>query len=221
MRRTVGWLVLVTLAVAAAASAQGPRGPAREIANVTGDLYRARNGAWATIFLVTPAGIILGDPINLPFATWLKQQMAERFKVPVRYVVYSHSHFDHAEGGAVFADTARFVAHQNMLRNMDGRYPQMPGDMLDRNDNGVIDPDEIDIPTKARPGVCGWGPNFFTTWDHNKDGRVTPAELQRDIRRPDIVYSDRMRIELGGKVVELIHPGLNHSDDATVMYFSA
>ena len=136
-------------------------------------------------------------------------------------MVYSHSHFDHAEGGAAFADTATFVAHENMLRNMDGRYPQMPGDMLDRNDNGVIDADEIDIPTKTRPGVCGWGPSFFTTWDHNKDGKVTPAELQRDIRRPDLVYSQRMRIELGGRVVELIHPGLNHSDDATVMYFPA
>ena len=37
--------------------------------------------------------------------------------------------------------------------------------------------------------------------------------------RPTIVYNDRMRIELGGKVVELVHPGLNHSDDATVMVF--
>ena len=221
MKTRTGALVLAALAVAAIAAAQGPRGPARDITNVTGDLYRARNGAWATIFLVTPDGIVLGDPINAAFATWLKDQLGQRFKVPVRYVIYSHSHFDHAEGGAVFADTARFVAHQNMLRNMDGRYPQMPGDMLDRNDNGVIDPDEIDIPTKTRPGVCGWGPGFFQTWDHNKDGKVTPAELQRDIRRPDIVYSDRMRIELGGRVVELMHPGLNHSDDATVMLFPA
>jgi len=28
---------------------------------VKGDLYRARNGNWYTVFLVTPAGIILGD----------------------------------------------------------------------------------------------------------------------------------------------------------------
>ena len=179
------------------------------------------DGSEERIFYVTPGGIILGDPINTAFSTWLKEQLAQRFKVPVRYVVYSHSHFDHAEGGAVFADTATFVAHENMLRNMDGRYPHMPGDMLDRNDNGVIDPDEIDIPTKTRPGVCGWGPGFFTTWDHNKDGTVAPAELQRDIRRPDIVYSERMRLALGGRVVDLMHPGLNHSDDATVMYFPA
>ena len=215
----VALLVMTTLFTPVVA--QGPRPPARQITSISGDLYRANNGNWYTIFLVTPEGIILGDPINVAFSTWLKEQLATRFTVPVRYVVYSHSHFDHAEGGGVFADTARFVAHENMLRNMDGRYPQMPGDMLDRNDNGVIDPDEIDIPTKTRPGVCGWGPSFFTTWDHNKDGKVTPAELQRDIRKPDVVYSDRMQLQLGGRTVELVHPGLNHSDDATVMYFPA
>ena len=44
------------------------------------------NGNWYTAFLVTPAGIILGDPINPAFATWLKGELASRFKVPVRYV---------------------------------------------------------------------------------------------------------------------------------------
>ena len=174
------------------------------------------------MFLVTPAGIILGDPINETFAPWLKGELDTRFPGrPVRYVVYSHSHFDHAAGGAVFADTATFVAHENMLRNMDGRYPQMPGDMIDRNDNGVIDRDEIDIPTNTRPGVCGMGPGFFDGIDRNSDGVATPQELQQHIVKPTIVYNDRMRLELGGKVVELVHPGLNHSNDATVMVFPA
>jgi hypothetical protein len=104
--------------------------------------------------------------------------LSSRFKVPVRYVVYSHSHFDHAGGGAVFADTARFVAHENMLRNIDGRYPHMPGDMVDRNHNGAIDPGEIDIPTNAAPGICGMGPGFFATIDRDKNGLVPPSELQ-------------------------------------------
>jgi glyoxylase-like metal-dependent hydrolase (beta-lactamase superfamily II) len=108
-----------------------------------------------------------------------------------------------------------------MLRNMDGRYPQMPGDMIDRNDNGRIDPAEIDIPTTTRPGVCGWGRGFFERFDHDGDGLVSPAELQREIVKPDIVYSDRMKIELGGRTVELVHPGPNHSDDATVLLFPA
>ena len=75
---------------------------------IKGDLYRARNGNWYAIFLVTPEGIILGDPLNNAFAEWLKGELDSRFRMPVRYVVYSHSHFDHAEGGRVFADTATF-----------------------------------------------------------------------------------------------------------------
>lgn len=200
------------------AAAQRPQ-PVREIIPIADDLYRARNGNWYTIFMVTPEGIILGDPINRDFAPWLKSELDRRFDVPVRYVVYSHSHFDHAEGGAVFADTAVFVAHENMLRNMDGRYPQMPGDMIDRNRNGRFDHEDIDVPTNAAPGICGFSRGFFTMFDHDGDGQVTPQEMQRDIVPPGIVYSDRLRIELGGRVVELIHPGLNHSDDATVMLF--
>ena len=216
-------LACAALAAASATTgfAQSPT-PPRQIVQVKGDLYRARDGNWYTVFLVTPAGIVLGDPINENFAPWLKSELDARFPGrPVRYVVYSHSHFDHASGGAVFADTATFVGHENMLLNMDGRYPQMPGDMIDRNDNGVIDRDEIDIPTNTRPGVCGMYPGWFDSADPNKDGKITPQELQRHIVQPTIVYNDRMRIELGGKVVELVHPGLNHSNDATVMLFPA
>jgi glyoxylase-like metal-dependent hydrolase (beta-lactamase superfamily II) len=213
---------VIGTALTNASLAQPPRTPPREITQVNGDLYRARNGNWYTVFLVTPEGIILGDPINKEFAPWLKGELDARFPdQPVRYVVYSHSHFDHAEGGAAFAATATFIGHENMLRNMDGRYPQMPGDMIDRNDNGVIDRDEIDIPTNTRPGVCGMGPGFFDGIDRNGDGIATPQELQQFIVKPTITYSDRLRLELGGKVVELVHPGLNHSDDATVMLFPA
>ena len=57
---------LVAVSFAASSFAQ-PRTPPREITQVEGDLYRARNGNWYTVFLVTPAGIILGDPINESF----------------------------------------------------------------------------------------------------------------------------------------------------------
>src|SRR5882672_4091084 len=63
----------------------------REITKITADLYRAGNGNWYSLFLVTSEGIILADPISTDFATWLKAQLDQRFPgVPVRYVVYSH-----------------------------------------------------------------------------------------------------------------------------------
>ena len=146
------------------ALSQGPpgRGPAREIIKITDSLYRARNGAWYSLFYVTPEGIVLVDPISTDFAAWLKGQLDQRFPgVPVRYVIYSHSHWDHIEGGAAFADTAKFVAQEGVLRNMDGRYPHMPGDMIDRNNNGQFELEEIVGPAMAHPGICGMPGNFF------------------------------------------------------------
>jgi glyoxylase-like metal-dependent hydrolase (beta-lactamase superfamily II) len=85
--------------------------PQREITNITGNLYRFRNAGHYSVFLVTPAGIIATDPINRDAAAWLKAELKTRFNQPVRFVIYSHSHADHASGGEVFADTATFVSH--------------------------------------------------------------------------------------------------------------
>jgi glyoxylase-like metal-dependent hydrolase (beta-lactamase superfamily II) len=102
---------------------------------------------------------------------------------------------------------------------MDGRYPHMPGDMIDRNNNGQFELEEITAPGTAHPGVCGMPGNFFQSHDRNHDGHMTPEEYYAEVRRPDIVYSERMRITLGGKTVELIDPGKNHADDGTVVLF--
>lgn len=42
---------------------------------------------------------------------------------------------------------------------------------------------------------------------------------KRPTALPDLTYSDKMTIELGGKMVHLIYVGRNHSDNSTVMYF--
>ena len=62
--------VLAGLAFKAAAQEQ----PMRGIVNVTGQLYRAQNGNTYTVFLVTPEGIIMSDPISRDFSRWLKAE---------------------------------------------------------------------------------------------------------------------------------------------------
>src|SRR5215471_2204162 len=222
MRRRMPLLLIAAFAISQIAFSQGPgaRGPAREIIKITDNLYRARNGAWYSLFFITPEGIVLVDPINTDFASWLKGQLDQRFPgLQVRYVIYSHSHWDHIEGGAAFADTARFVAQEGVLRNMDGRYPHMPGDMVDRNNNSQFELEEIIGPAMAHPGICGMPGNFFQSHDRDHDGHMTPAEYYAEVRRPDIIFSERMQITLGGKSIQLIYPGKNHADDGTVVFF--
>ncbi len=106
------------LALASGPLSMAQEEPTREIVNITGDLYRATNNAHHNVFLVTDEGIILTDPIGTDFAAWLKAELDERFGVPVRYVLYSHYHDDHASGGAVFEDTAEFIGHENTSVNL-------------------------------------------------------------------------------------------------------
>jgi glyoxylase-like metal-dependent hydrolase (beta-lactamase superfamily II) len=195
--------------------------PGRGITQVKGDLYRANNGGWYVAFLVTPDGIVLVDTLNADFARWLKGQLAERFPgKPVKYVIESHSHWDHVEGGAVFRDTATFIGQERILRNMDGRYPALPGDIVDRNDDGYLDAPEFDQPSLARPWYCGASGNTVTSKDRDGDGRATPAEFFADIVKPDIVYSERMTLRFGGKTIQLVFPGKNHANDGTAVLFT-
>ncbi|HSG64306.1 MAG TPA: MBL fold metallo-hydrolase, partial [Gammaproteobacteria bacterium] len=77
--------------------------PARSIDHISGGVYQARNSFHGTVFLVTSEGIVLADPLSPDFAIWLRNELDARFDVPVRYVVYSHHHWDHAGGGSVFS----------------------------------------------------------------------------------------------------------------------
>ena len=90
----------------------------QEIGQLTASVYWARMDDYMSAFMVTPDGIVLVEPIGTEMATWLKGELARRFKVPVKYVIYSHHHWDHASGAAVYADTARIIGHENALAHL-------------------------------------------------------------------------------------------------------
>lgn len=92
----------------------------RAITQIAGDLYRFQNNFHYSVFLVTPDGVIATDPINAEAATWLENEIGERFGQEIRYVVYSHDHADHIAGGEEFDDTAVVVAHENARRTIIG-----------------------------------------------------------------------------------------------------
>jgi glyoxylase-like metal-dependent hydrolase (beta-lactamase superfamily II) len=189
----------------------------REIGKLTGDVYFARMDDYVSAFMVTPDGIVLVEPIGTEFATWLKGELARRFNVPVRYVIYSHSHWDHASGGAVYADTARFIGQENMLKNvaMPPAGTPLPQNARaqDANGNGQIER------TEARGNIQ----TQFDLYDANKDGVLSGAEVTRGpiafVRPPDLTYTDRVTINLGGKRVEVIARPIAHADDNTIVRF--
>ncbi len=205
---------------------QGPGGAApggrgnqppfvRTVEQVRGDLYKVVSGPGVgavTVFLVTQDGIILADTLNPEFAAWLKGELATRFPgKPVRFVLESHYHWDHSRGGGMFADTAKFIGHENMPKNLDLPLNQArpPGDTDDVNGDGKMTREEAQTGTRGN----------FDRFDGNGDGFLTREEINADVRRPDITFADHYSLASGGKRVELVYAKNRHTSDLFDVYF--
>jgi glyoxylase-like metal-dependent hydrolase (beta-lactamase superfamily II) len=107
----------------AAAPAQKP--PLFETKKVDGtdNVYIFRYGNHQSMFVVTPEGVIATDPISYGRPEAADAYIAEIKKVtdrPIRYLIYSHHHFDHIAGGKPFKDAgARIIAHQRAKERLE------------------------------------------------------------------------------------------------------
>jgi glyoxylase-like metal-dependent hydrolase (beta-lactamase superfamily II) len=206
------WIALVTL-ISGRAHAQpvDETQHDHEIVPLRGDLYQAREDRQYTVFLVTPDGIVVVDPLNIAFARWLKDQLATRFPgVAVRYVMFTHHHFDRAEGSSVFTG-ATMVGHGEYNQALSNSRASLPTFLSarDRNKNGRIDADE----------VAGSDAEVLMSRDRNKDRAITSNELYAAVYSVRASYGKRRTITLGGKHVELVHTGSWHSRDMTALFF--
>jgi len=137
-----------------------------ELVRFAPDVYGFRWVNHVAMFIVTDAGVILVDAngqVNPRTPSLIKEAIRSVTAQPVKYLVYSHSAFDHSTGGAVFADTARFVGHKNTVDRI----------------KAAKDP-------------------------------TTPA--------PDIVFDEKMTLELGGRNVDLYPADLSATDDYIVVH---
>src|SRR5207253_6783134 len=90
------------------------------------NVYIFRYGGHQSMFVVTPQGVIATDPIGLrrPAAVAYIEEIRKITKAPIKYVIYSHSHFDHIAGGKPFKDLgAVFVAHKNAKARIETLRP--------------------------------------------------------------------------------------------------
>ena len=84
----------------------------------TDNVYIFRAGNAQAMFVVTPAGVIATDPIsyaNPQASTMYISEIKKITNQPIRYLIYSHHHFDHIAGGKPFKDAgATIIAHQRV-----------------------------------------------------------------------------------------------------------
>ena len=115
---------------------------------ISDNSYIFRYQGHQSLFVVTRAGVIVTDPISLRRPAAAQAYIAEIRKItqaPIKYVIYSHHHYDHIAGGKPFKDLgATFIAHRNatarlkVLKNANVVMPDISiGDRHDISLGGV------------------------------------------------------------------------------------
>jgi glyoxylase-like metal-dependent hydrolase (beta-lactamase superfamily II) len=107
----------------------------RSLVQINGNLYRHTTGPGLAVHsgfvLITKDGALVIDPAMTCTAAWLRDEIEQRFKVQVRYVVYTHAHADHISGGQIFQKAgAIIVANQRAIEPIVGE--KIPTALPDR-----------------------------------------------------------------------------------------
>lgn len=104
----------------------------------TDNVYVFRYRNHQAMFVVTRDGVIATDPIAYGQPQAAVTYLDEIRKVtnqPVKYVIYSHHHFDHIAGGKPFKDAgAKFVAHKRAwerLNALQDPHTVLPDEVVD------------------------------------------------------------------------------------------
>ena len=117
-------LLLFILAIVSAA-AQAQQRPLYQTTKVDGTdgVYIFRYGNHQAMFVVTKAGVIATDPIAYGRPEAAVTYIEEIKKVsdqPIKYLIYSHHHYDHIAGGKPFKDAgAKIIAHKRAKERLE------------------------------------------------------------------------------------------------------
>jgi glyoxylase-like metal-dependent hydrolase (beta-lactamase superfamily II) len=127
------------MVMASAAAAQNAPAVSTKKVDGTDNVYIFRYGGHQAMFVVTSQGVIATDPISYlrPAKPYIDAIKAVTDK-PIKYVIYSHHHYDHIAGGQPFKDLgATFIAHRRAKERLLDLKKQNA--LLD----GVVIPDQV------------------------------------------------------------------------------
>jgi len=117
-----GWAMTLATAMVLTGLPAFAQDAKRSLKKVTGDVYRAQSNFHFSLVVVTKDGVVVVDPINAAASGWLKANLKTITDKPVTHLIYSHSHGDHASGGAALG-AKTVIAHANAPAAIDGVTP--------------------------------------------------------------------------------------------------
>lgn len=115
----------------------------KNVAEIDKNVYSySLDGEYFSMFIVTTNGVIAIESINSMHAKGMVDAIKEITKKPIKYLLHSHNHWDHASGGQVFKDAgAKTIAHveaYEWMKANTGRDMTIPDESWAGNRKDII-----------------------------------------------------------------------------------
>jgi glyoxylase-like metal-dependent hydrolase (beta-lactamase superfamily II) len=135
----VGLAAIGVLALqAASAAAQAPATPF-DFTKVTDSVYSFRSGFHRAMVVVTSDGIVVTDPISAVAAKNMMDEIRKVTDKPVKYVIYSHNHWDHITGAGIFKEQgAKIIQHELAAKHTRAKSDVIAADQTFSGDKHVL-----------------------------------------------------------------------------------
>jgi glyoxylase-like metal-dependent hydrolase (beta-lactamase superfamily II) len=177
----------------------------------TGALQVVGNSA----VIVNDDDVMIVDDHVSPAAAWvLLEEVKTLTDRPVRYVVNTHFHFDHAHGNQVFGPNVEIIGHEFTRQMLLGKSAAMP--LFQNYLSGL--PATVDGLRKRVDAEAA--PEAKAKLRAQLQAAEQNAASQKEVRSvpPNVTLRNEMTIHRGSREIRLLHLGRGHTAGDVVVF---
>jgi cyclase len=171
-------------------------------------------GANSPIILTDSEAMVIDSEITPAAARALVTDLKAITDKPVKYVIDSHYHYDHAHGNQVFTSSAQVIGHDNtykrLLTNVMEQYTYLS------SVQGI--PNRVD---GLRQRIAQEkDPQQKATMERQVASSLAYLEQVKEIKvtPPNLTFKNDMTLHIGGREIRLLYLGRGHTDTDVVVF---
>jgi glyoxylase-like metal-dependent hydrolase (beta-lactamase superfamily II) len=170
-------------------------------------------GANSPIILTDTEAIVIDSEITPAAARALVSDLKAITDKPVKYVIDSHYHYDHAFGNQVFTPTAQVIGHDNthkrLLTNVMEQYTYLSSvQNIPTRVEGLRQRIAQEKDAQQKSTLERQVASSLAYLEQVKEIKVTP---------PNLTFKNSMTLHLGGRELQLLYLGRGHTDTDVVV----
>jgi glyoxylase-like metal-dependent hydrolase (beta-lactamase superfamily II) len=172
-------------------------------------------GCNATI-IVNDEDVLVVDSHSTPAAAWaLAEQLKTITDKPIRYVVNTHFHWDHAHGNQIYGPGVEIIGH-DFTRRMLSAGESTRGRSYEMFVGGI--PSQIAQLANQIDAMAEGAPKETLREQLRVQEQYRAASASVRVQPPTMTLTDSMTLHRGGREIQLLFLGRGHTGGDVVVY---